>query len=59
MHLPASEDRMIELRKRMGISYIKFVEKYIKCLPIDDEQKNKIFIKVIDKLQESSNLWRI
>lgn len=56
VHFPNSEDELIELRKRMGIAYVNFVEEYIKKLPIEDEKKNKIYIDVIQKLKENYSI---
>lgn len=56
VHFPDSEDELLELRKRMGIAYVNFVEEYIKKLPIDDEKKNKIYIDVIQKLKENYSI---
>lgn len=51
VHYPSNELALFELRKRMGNAYIKFIQDYIKTLPIDDDQKNKLYLSVIEKLQ--------
>lgn len=50
VHYPKEEKDELELRKRMGKAYMKFVEDYIMTLPINDEEKNKLYFNVFDKL---------
>ena len=49
VHYPEGED-MSEIKKRMGDAYIKFVKDYILTLSISDEEKNKLYTKVIEHL---------
>lgn len=56
VHYPNSESGLFELRRRLGNAYIEFIQNYIKTLPIDDEDKNKIYISVIEKLLHMDKL---
>lgn len=49
---PETEDGMLVLRKSMGNVYINFVKNYIISLPISDEEKNKLYLEVINNLQK-------
>ena len=59
IYFPKSEDKLIEIRKRMGISYIKFVQTYIMNLQIEDEQKNNVYLRIIKILQKRSKVKNI
>ncbi len=50
VHYPETEEDMFEIRRRMGTAYIQFVKDYILTLPISDEEKNKLYTKVIKRL---------
>ena len=53
VHYPETEERMLELRKKMGNAYNYFVKDYILTLPISDEEKNNLYAKVIQRLQRN------
>jgi hypothetical protein len=46
VYYPETEEKMLELRKRMGRVYIEWVRGYIKTLPISIEDKNILYKKV-------------
>ena len=50
VHYPEGEEGMSEIRKRMGAAYTRFVKDYILTLPISDEEKNKLYTKVSERL---------
>ena len=50
VHYPETETGMQALRKRMGSTYIHFVKDYILTLPISDEDKNKLYEAVNERL---------
>jgi len=50
VHYPEGEEDMFEIRKRMGVTYIQFVRDYILTLPINDEEKNILYTKIIEHL---------
>jgi hypothetical protein len=50
IHYPETDYDMIELRKRMGIVYDNFIKQYILTLPICNEEKNKIYASINEKL---------
>lgn len=50
VHFPEDESEKLELRKRMGNAYVEFIKGYIMNLPISDNKKNELYLKVIDKL---------
>jgi hypothetical protein len=57
IHYPETEVGMVEIRKRMGVAYVKFVRDYILTLPISDEEKNTLYARVTEHL--SNNYKRI
>lgn len=50
VHYPETQEQMSELRKRMGYAYIDFVKNYIKALSINNDEKNKLYVEVTNKL---------
>ena len=54
VHYPSKEEDILELRKRMGSAYGRFIQNYILNLPINDKEKNKLFKDVVENLRE----WR-
>ena len=54
VHYPETEEGMLDLRKRMGTAYIKFIKDYILTLPISDEQKNKLHTEVIEQMNRKT-----
>jgi hypothetical protein len=53
VHYPKSKDELIELKKRMGKAYIEFLRGFIIGLPICDEEKNKLYLKIVEKLKKT------
>jgi len=49
-HYPKTKEGEIELRKELGKAYIIFVKEYVMDLQISDEQKNKLYNRIIEKL---------
>ena len=54
VHYPSKEEDILELRKRMGNAYGRFIQNYILNLPINDKEKNKLFKDVVENFLE----WR-
>jgi len=50
VHFPEGEEGILEIRKRMGAAYAQFVKDYILTLSISDEEKNELYIKVVEHL---------
>ncbi|URZ06416.1 hypothetical protein [Clostridium felsineum] len=55
VHYPSDKSALVQLRKRMGKAYVKFIQDYIKTLPIDDNKKNELYFNVIEKLKIDKN----
>ncbi len=51
VHYPKDQEGLCELRRRMGKAYIEFIKSYIMELPICSEEKNKLYIKIIEGLR--------
>ena len=47
---PENNEKLIELRKRMGISYMEFITGYITELPICSQEKNKLYMEIMEQL---------
>jgi len=58
VHYPETEIKMLELRKRMGSFYFGFVQNYIKNLSISEERKNRLLLKVNNKLKENFKKYK-
>lgn len=50
VHYPETQEDIFEIRRRMGTAYTQFVNDYILTLPISDEEKNKLYEKVLEHL---------
>lgn len=53
VHFPEDKSEKLRLRKRMGNAYVKFIKAYIMDLPISDDKKNELYLKIIDKLVDN------
>lgn len=51
VHFPKSEEDKQRLREKMGAAYLEIVRDYILTLPMDENEKNEIFEKIIHKLR--------
>jgi hypothetical protein len=51
INYPERKNDMLELRRRLANAYMSFVENYILTLPISDEEKNKLYIAVKEKIK--------
>ncbi len=54
VHYPEDDEGMLQLRKRMGAAYIRFVKNHILALPISDEAKNELYTNVLERLNNRS-----
>ncbi|KNY24883.1 hypothetical protein [Pseudobacteroides cellulosolvens] len=51
VHYPKSQGGLIELRRRLGKAYIEFIKGYIMGLPICGEEKDELYIKIIERIR--------
>ncbi len=50
VHYPENEIDVLDLKRRMGDAYSQFIKNYILALPLNDEEKNRIYASVIQHL---------
>jgi hypothetical protein len=50
VHYPENKEAMLDLKKKIGAVYIQFVKEYILTMPISDEEKNKLYSEVVERL---------
>jgi hypothetical protein len=50
VHYPENKEAMLDLKKKIGAVYIQFVKDYILTMPISDEEKNKLYSEVVERL---------
>ncbi len=56
VHYPESGKDILEMRRRIGAAYIRFVEDYILALPAGGKQKNDMYARVIQYLRAGTFL---
>lgn len=50
---PQGKEELAQLRRRMGKAYIEFVKRYIHEWPVSDEEKNKLYWKIINHFKNT------
>ncbi len=47
---PENQEKLIDLRRRVGRAYMEFLEGYITKLPVCSQEKNKLYIEIMKQL---------
>ena len=52
IHYPEDEKDILNLKRKMGSAYSQFIKSYILALPLNDEEKNRLYASVIRHLSK-------